>query len=189
MTWPTHYSGFPDLEVSAGDYALRPLRWEDREAIRQWRNAQIHVLRQAEPLSAEAQDAYYRDVIAPQMSDPQPSQILVAMTSGGSLIGYGGVVHISWPDRRGEVSFLSDPRRSSDERFTADWRAFLDLLIPLSQDTIGLHKLTTETYEIRTNLVPLLEEHGFVREGTLREHHLHDGQWVTSLAHGLVLSD
>jgi hypothetical protein len=123
------------------------------------------------------------------MGMPHPPQVLLAMTSGGALIGYGGVVHISWSDMRGEVSFLTDPSRLSDEQFMADWNACLDLLIPLCRERLGLHKLTTETYEIRTNLIPLLEEHGFAREGTLLEHHLLDGRWVTSLAHGLILSD
>lgn len=187
MTWPAAYACAPGLAATAGRYALRPLRWEDREPIRQWRNDQIEVLRQDRPLSASDQDRYYRDVIAPQMAADRPPQVLVAMTEDDSLIGYGGIVHLAWSDRRGEVSFLTDTARLDETTFTADWRAYLDLLLPLARRVLNLHKLTTETYEVRTTLIPILEQHGFVLEGTLREHHLLDGQWVTSLAHGLLL--
>jgi RimJ/RimL family protein N-acetyltransferase len=189
VTWPSAYACAPGLAAAAVPYALRPLRWDDREPIRQWRNDQIEVLRQDRPLSADEQDHYYLDVIAPQMAAERPPQILVAMTHDDALIGYGGIVHLSWPDRRGEVSFLTDTTRLDEATFTADWRAFLDLLLPVARDVLDLHKLTTETYEVRTTLIPILEQHGFVLEGTLREHHLLDGRWVTSLAHGIILSD
>ena len=189
MTWPSTYHCAAGMAASAGRYALRPLRWEDREPIRQWRNDQLDVLRQDRPLSPADQDRYYRDVVAPQMTADRPPQVLLALTEDDALIGYGGIVHLSWSDRRGEVSFLTDTTRLDEPTFAADWRAYLDLLLPLTRRVLGLHKLTTETYEVRTTLIPILEQHGFVLEGTLREHHLLDGRWVTSLAHGLILSD
>jgi RimJ/RimL family protein N-acetyltransferase len=189
VTWPTGYACAPGLAASVGPYSLRPLRWEDREPIRAWRNDQIAVLRQPAPLTAADQDSYYRDVVAPQMGMAAPPQVLVAMTEDDRLVGYGGIVHLCWPDRRGEVSFLTDTSRLDDERFAADWRAYLAMLLPLCRAGLGLHKLTTETYEFRTTLIPILEESGFVLEGTLREHHRLGDAWVTSLAHGLILED
>ena len=119
----------------------------------------------------------------------RPPQVLVALAEDDALVGYGGVVHLSWSDPRGEVSFLTDTARLDEATFATDWRAYLDLLLPLARDVLRLHKLTTETYEVRTTLIPILEQHGFVLEGTLREHHLLEGRWVTSLAHGLILGD
>ncbi len=186
-TWPTAYACAPALGGRHDGYALRPIAWDDREPIRRWRNDQIDVLRQRSALSVDDQDRYYRDVVAPQLTAAEPAQVLVAVDLDGSLIGYGGIVHLAWGDRRGEVSFLTATDRLDGATFTADWRAYLAMLVPAARDHLRLHKLTTETYAFRTALVPLLEEAGFVREGVLREHHDVDGAWVDSLAHGLLL--
>lgn len=185
--WLAAYACAPGLGGRHDGYRMRPIGWDDREPIRRWRNEQIDVLRQRGPLTVDDQDRYYRDVIAPQLAVAEPPQVLVAVELDGDLIGYGGVVHLAWGDRRGEVSFLTDTARLDDDTFVADWRAYLAMLVPAARDQLGLHKLTTETYAFRTTLVPLLEEVGFVLEGTLREHHDIDGVWVDSLAHGLLL--
>lgn len=185
--WPSRYACAPDLGGAHGQYEMRPLAWADREPIRRWRNEQIDVLRQRGPLTQADQDRYYLDVVAPQFGRAEPAQVLVAVEFDGVLIGYGGVVHLAWGDRRGEVSFLTDTGRLDAQTFAADWRAYLAMLVPAARDQIGLHKLTTETYAVRTGLFPLLEEAGFVQEGTLREHHDLDGTWVDSIAHGLLL--
>lgn len=187
MTWPTQYACAPQLDSTDGVFSLRPISWDDREQIREWRNRQIDVLRQARVLTAEDQDAYYLNVVEPQFSQARPAQVLLAYTCGDDLLGYGGVVHINWPDRRGEVSFLTATDRLDEETFASDWNAYLNLLIPLCRDRLRFHKLTTETYETRTMLVPILESHGFVLEGRLREHHLFGDTWIDSLAHGLLL--
>ena len=185
--WPRGYAHFPNIERTSGELRLRPLRWEDRDPIRRWRNEQIDVLRQTTPLSVEDQDAYYRTVLAPQFEEREPRQILWALEESGKLIGYGGVVHLVWPDKRGEVSFLADTARL-DDYLASDWTDFLGMLVPLARDELRLHKLTTETYSSRSHLIPILESQGFVLEGTLRDHHRIDDQYVDSLAHGLLLN-
>lgn len=188
MTWPDAYACAPGLRASAGRYSVRPVHWDDREPIRRWRNEQIDVLRQAAPLTPAEQDAYYSTVIRPQFDQAQPAQVLLGFVVDGVLQGYGGVVHLHWADMRGEVSFLTATDRLDAATFRADWTAWLTLLVPLCRDVLGLHKLTTETYAFREALLPLLEEHGFVLEGTLREHHRLGDEWITSLAHGLLLT-
>ena len=55
--WDSGYRFFPELTATSADnrYQLRPIHWNDRDAIREWRNAQIDVLRQQNPLSANEQ--------------------------------------------------------------------------------------------------------------------------------------
>lgn len=187
MSWPSAYACAPTLGGRHGAYAMRPIGWADREPIRRWRNEQIDVLRQRAPLTPADQDAYYRGVVGPQLDQLEPPQVLVAVDLAGTLVGYGGVVHLAWGDRRGEISFLTDTDRLADATFAADWRAYLAMIVPAARDQLRLHKLTTETYAFRTGLIPLLEEAGFEREGVLREHNDVDGVWVDSLAHGLLL--
>jgi hypothetical protein len=51
---------------------------------------------------------------------------------------------------------------------------------------IGLHKLWTETYDLRPDHVLILEESGFVKEGVLREHNQIDLRRVDSLIYGCL---
>ena len=187
MSWPSAYACAPALGGQHGAYTMRPVAWADRVPIRDWRNAQIDVLRQRAPLTPADQDAYYRDIVAPQFDQLEPAQVLVAVDLDGELIGYGGVVHLAWGDRRGEVSFLTRTDRLDDSTFAADWRAYLAMLVPAARGQLGLHKLTAEAYAMRTRLFPLLEDAGFVQEGLLRAHHDVDGEWVDSVVHGLLL--
>ena len=186
-SWPSSYLDLPDIETRVGNHLLRPIAWEDREPIRLWRNNQIHVLRQSKPLTVSDQDRYFSDVVRPQMTLPQPPQILWGLLEDDHLIGYGGLVHIQWADSRGEVSFLTNPARLDSQTFASDWRTFLDMLTAIASSRLGFHKLTTETYEIRQDVIDILESAGFQREGIHPEHHRIGDRWVASLSHGLLL--
>jgi RimJ/RimL family protein N-acetyltransferase len=187
--WDSSYRFFPELTATSADnrYQLRPIHWNDRDAIREWRNAQIDVLRQQNPLSANEQDNYFLNVVLPQLTQEQPEQILFAFLENSQLVGYGGFVHIVWSDRRAEVSFLTDIDRSEQQIFSQDWSEYLNLLVKLAR-RIGFHKLTTETYSIRTELIEILEDFGFTQEGILRDHHLINGEPVDSFAHAYLIN-
>ncbi len=191
MQWPEKYNYFPDLVLGtqaqgSSQYSLRPITWTDREPIRAWRNAQLEVLRQIEPLSSAQQDQYFTEIVEPQFSQEFPAQFMFGFLHKGDLVGYGALVHIHWEDRRAEVSFLTDPSRLDPLTFPSDWTAYLNLLKPLAQG-IGLHKLTTETYSLRSDLIPILEANGFVQEGLLQQHHIVDDAFTDSHVHGYLL--
>jgi RimJ/RimL family protein N-acetyltransferase len=177
-----------DLErLDHGDYALVPLREEDLLPIMHWRNAQIDVLRQKAALTAEQQQLYWQRVILPTFDQAQPSQLLFSYLHQGQLIGYGGLVHLSWEDRRAEVSFLVNPTRAADaEIYAADFSAWLQLMQRVAFEHLSFQRLFTETYDIRPQHVSLLESNGFVLEGRLRRHVIIDGQPVDSLMHGCL---
>jgi RimJ/RimL family protein N-acetyltransferase len=187
--WDSGYQFFPELSVKSADgrYQLRPIHWDDRDAIREWRNAQIDVLRQLNPLSASEQDDYFSNIVRPQLTQEQPAQILFAFLEDSQLVGYGGFVHIVWSDQRAEVSFLTDIKRSEQNVFAGDWSEYLNLLVQLAQK-VGFNKLTTETYSIRPELIEILENFGFTQEGLLRDHHLINGLPVDSFAHAYLIS-
>lgn len=187
--WDSGYQFFPELTVISADsrYQLRPIHWNDREVIREWRNTQIDVLRQQNPLSSSDQDDYFSNVVLPQLTLEQPNQILFAYLEDSQLVGYGAFVHIVWSDHRAEVSFLTDINRSELPVFSQDWSEYLNLLVQLAQK-IGFHKLTTETYSIRPELIEILENFGFTQEGLLRDHHFINGAPVDSFAHAYLIN-
>ena len=108
------YRPLSPAEYRHGAYRLVPIRYEDREPIRAWRNAQLDVLRQAAPLTAEQQEAYFQRVVMPLFEQEKPGQLLFSLLHDEELIAYGGLVHISWADLRAEVSFLVEPARAAD---------------------------------------------------------------------------
>lgn len=162
-SWPTGYSAFPALQAQRGELTLRPIRWEDRTPIRIWRNQQIGVLRQRAPLTREEQDHYYLEIVLPQLGQAAPEQILLGFLEAHELVGYGGLVHIDWDGLSAEVSFLNATPRSQGKALQIDWIAYLELLIPLARDVVGLVRLTTETYETRPDLIGMLEGVGFTK--------------------------
>ena len=189
LQWDSGYRFFPELTATSADsrYQLRPIHWNDRDAIREWRNAQIDVLRQQNPLSATDQDDYFSNLVLPQLAQEEPKQILFAFLEDSQLVGYGGFVHIVWSDRRAEVSFLTDIDRSEQNIFSQDWSEYLNLLVQLAR-RIGFHKLTTETYSIRRELIEILEDFGFTQEGISRDHHRINGEPVDSFAHAYLIN-
>ncbi|WP_201981854.1 GNAT family N-acetyltransferase [Hymenobacter rubidus] len=187
----TTYRPLSQAEYRWNNYQLIPIRYEDREPIRAWRNAQLQVLRQAEPLTAEQQDAYFQRVVLPLFEQEKPGQLLFSLLHNGELIAYGGLVHLSWPDLRAEVSFLVDPARAADAAtYRQDFRAYLRLLGQVAFEGLKFNRLFTETYDIRPAHVAILEAAGFRLEGRLRQHiQLAPGTFADSLMHGQLAAD
>ena len=167
-----------------GRYRLLPIRPDDREAIRQWRNAQLDILRQAEPLSTEAQDCYFREVVTPLFGAGQPGQLLFSLLLDEELIGYGGLVHIDWPAGRAEISFLLETGRNAHiPTFQADFAAYLHLLRQVAFEDLSLQKINTEAYDVRPYLTQVLEAEGFAEEARLPRHVRVAGQLVDTVFH------
>ena len=185
------YRPLPQAEFHHDAYRLVPIRYEDREPIRTWRNAQLEVLRQAAPLTAEQQEAYFQRVVLPLFEQERPEQLLFSLLHDGVLVAYGGLVHISWPDARAEVSFLANPARADDApTYRRDFFTFLQLLNRVAFEGLLFNRLVTETYDIRPAHVGIMEEAGFRREGRLRQHvRLTAGIFTDSLVHGFLASD
>ncbi|MGF1605041.1 MAG: GNAT family N-acetyltransferase [Rhodothalassiaceae bacterium] len=167
---------------AAPDFTLSAVRPEDIEPIRLWRNAQMDALRQSAYLSADAQRRYFDEQVWPDMAQQQPAKILLRLAKGGRLIGYGGLVHIAWADRRAEVSFLLDPAVAAHApRYAQCLGAFLTMLKTVAFQHLRFRRLTTECYAHRRQHVALFEAHGFRREGVLQGHVLIDGQPVDAV--------
>ena len=181
------YTCLPQQEFSQGDYTLRPLQRDDMEPVRCWRNEQIDVLRQDRVLSEEDQERYYREVVSPLFTQRQPAQLLFGYCLRGVLIGYGGLVYVSWRDRRAEVSFLVDSARASEPPvYRQDFAAFLELVKRVAFDALGFNRIFTETFDFRTGHIAILEQAGFVKEGVMKAHICLDDGFGDSLLHGYL---
>ena len=183
----TPYSCMPRARVAHGAHALEAVQPGDIESIRQWRNAQLDVLRQSAAISAEQQAEYFARRIWPGKADPRPDTILLAFREGARLVGYGGLVHVSWEHRRAEVSFLLEPALAADAaRYSELFSRFLRLLKDIAFNDLGIERLFTETYAFRGAHMAVLESEGFLPEGNMRGHVIVDGVRVDSLLHGCL---
>lgn len=181
------YRCLPSQSIRHGDRRLEALQPELFEPIRRWRNAQIGVLRQQEPLTPEAQQRYVDSVVRPQYGQERPAQVLFSYWWQELLLGYGGLVHLDWPSRRGEVSILLDPARARDiPVYQSDLAAYLPLIAGAAFNLLGLERLTSEAYDVRPHHVAVIEAFGFRREGVLRQHVVKDGRRVDALLHGML---
>ena len=176
---------YKDFSQVNGQYSLRPLKFEDMEPIRRWRNAQLDVLRQQKPLSREQQEAYWQNTVAPSYSQSKVEQLLLAFIEAEELIGYGGVTHIDWVEGCGEVSFLLNPKLvANPQEYRKKFGVFLEMIKTVAFDKLGLKRLYTETYDIRPDHISELELRGFRLEKRLSEAVEIQGRLVDSLIHG-----
>ncbi len=168
-------------------YSIVPIRYSDMEFIRKWRNRQIDILRQNTLLTKRDQKEYYTNIVEPLFSEKEPSQILFSYLQERILIGYGGLTNIDWLAKRAEVSFLLDDQRVvNDTVYWDDFSNFLALIKKVAFYDIYLHRLYTETYDIRPLHVKVLKKNGFKLEGTLKDHVVINNNYIDSLIHGLI---
>ena len=176
--------------ISHGDYYLKAVQDEDIESIRLWRNIQIGVLRQQFPISREQQVSYYSNKIFPTMREETPANILMSLYRRDELIGYGGLVHLSWQDSRGEISFLLNPEFTQDKRLYKEKHLiFLKLVADLAFTDLSLNKIFTETWATRREHIDNLENFGFKLEGIFKSHVKIDGKFEDALVHRILSTE
>lgn len=175
-------------ELIIGDYKICPIDDSNIESIMHWRNSQLDVLRQTELLTLEKQIGYFEKHIWPTFIEKEPKQILFGLYYQNEFIGYGGLVHIAWIDKRAEISFLVNPGRLDNATYKLDMSNYLSLIKEIAFTVLGFNRLYTETYDIRPLHISILESLGFILEGRMKEHVIINGKCVDSLIHGCLKS-
>ncbi|UKN02779.1 GNAT family N-acetyltransferase [Paracrocinitomix mangrovi] len=184
------FSALNNNVFDKGDFVITPIRFQDMESIRQWRNNQMSVLRQQRTLTPEDQKNYFEKVVAPLFEQEKPTQLLFSFLENDQLIGYGGLVNISWRDLRAEMSFLVDDKIAADEKhYKTCMSSFISLIKMLVFEEMKFNRVFTETYDFRHYHISILEENGFVKEGVLRQHIREFNEFHDSIMHGIIRKD
>lgn len=187
MSLRKHYLCLGQNQYTLGNYAISTIQPEDIEVIRNWRNSQMTVLRQSSPIEYNQQIEYYSTVIWPSMSKDKPDNILFTFFLNNKRIGYGGLVHLSWQDKRAELSFLLDSDLTgNDKEYGNHFTSFIQLMLTVAFEQLNFHRLFTETYATRVNHISFLESCGFVLEGRMRDHIILNNTYVDSLIHSVI---
>lgn len=181
------YKCLTKQQYSIGRYKILPIRSDDKFQIMHWRNAQMDVLRQSKILTKEDQEYYFAKVVTPLFEKEQPEQLLFSLFFDDILIGYGGLVHINWHDRRGEVSFLLNDKRVEDEElYEKDFTSFLTLIKEMAFEDIDFNRIYTETFDIRPLHISILGKNQFILEGRMKQHVNINNTFYDSLIHGFL---
>ena len=186
-SWPSCYEYWPNLSKAIDAVAVRPIRWSDRESIREWRNQQIDVLRQQDPISTEQQDQYFSQILEPLMGMTHPSQFLFGIELDAQLIGYGGLTNIDWDAQRAELSFLADTKILKTPAYKEIMTIFIKIISELAKNRFGLNQIFTETYTQRVDHIEILELAGFEHQTFLADRAVINGESVGSQIHILKL--
>ena len=176
------YKSLKKQIFNLGEYAIVPIRYEDRLDIMQWRNEQIYHLRQNEPLTPEKQDKYFSTVVEELFLEEYPNQLLFSYLKGNKCIGYGGLVHINWIDKNAEISFIINTELESVE-FDKHWTIYLRLIEQVAFEELNLHKLYIYAFDLRPHLYRAIEAKGYKKEAILKEHCLFQGKYIDVVIH------
>lgn len=177
--------------LSAEDIIIIPIRFEDRTLIRKWRNEQIYHLRQQGILSEDQQNKYFKDNISPLFIVDEPSQLLFSIYRRGSLVGYGGLVHINWLDKYAEMSFLTKTEilNNNNSEYGRILSIFISAMKKVLFDHLNFNRMFTETYSLRLQHIKILEANGYILEGSQRRKILINGEYHDSLIHSILVTD
>ena len=176
------YNCLTKQKIFTDDYAIVPIRFEDRMDILKWRNEQLYHLRQAKLLTIEDQENYFSTIVAQLFKQEFPNQLLFSYLKDDLCIGYGGLVHINWIDKNAELSFIMNTELEK-ENFQFHWKTFLELIEELAFHELNFHKIFTYAFDLRPNLFTVLKKAGFVEESRLREHCLFENKFIDVLIH------
>ena len=141
---------FLKKKISYKNFSIENLNLKDTEKIRLWRNQQKKVLRQNFVLTKKDQKEYFYNVIKKETKKKTPSTILFGFKKDGLLKGYGGLVYISWENKRAELSYLLNPKDSkSKNNYKSLSYIYFKLIKKLAFKKLKLNRIYTETFFYR----------------------------------------
>ena len=158
--------------------------------IKNWRNAQMEILRQSKPLTDYDQEKWFQQI---REDKNQSLFSIIAKNEKNKkmkFIGYCGITYIDYKNRRGALSFIVDTKRAlNKEIYKRDFMAVLNMICHYGFEELNLNKIFTETFSFRKNHISILEEFGFHFDGILREHHFAHGRYYDSIIHSLLANE
>ncbi len=165
--------------------SLSSMKREYLSTLKEWRNAQIDVLRQKQPLTDEDQDRWFKKI-----QEDQNQVIFSLLDHNDEFIGYCGLTNIDYDHKRAELSFLVSPKRRQDRPvYRIDFLSVLYMMCTYLFEELKLHKLHSETYAIRHFTLSVMEEFGMKQGGVMKDHVVINGAFCDSFVHDFLEED
>ena len=178
---------FLKRKIKYKNFSLENLNNFDIEKIRIWRNSQRKVLRQNNIISKKKQISYFNNYILDQTKKKFPEVILFGFKKDGILIGYGGLVYISWENKRAELSYLLKTELNKNQKIYENYSTkYFKLAKKFAFERLKLNRLYTETFIYRKKHMINLESSGFKKEGVLRKHNIKNNKTINVIVHSII---
>lgn len=163
---------------------LREFRREDLEVIHSWTN-DPEILRFLSwgifPQTRKETERF----VETQMSgeDPLNRSLVVALRDGEACIGTGGLHHIEWRNRCGELGIVIGKRDCLGKGYGSE---AVELLLRFGFDTLNLHRIYLQVFDFNERALRTYRKCGFREEGRLREAFFRDGAYHDILVMGML---
>lgn len=164
---------------------LRKTILDDALLIRKWRNEQINILRQNSKVKIQDQLNYFKKIYLPNLKKRKPNQVLYTILENNTRIGYGGIVHIDWTKKVGEMSFVIDPKKNFKKKIL--FKFFLTNIKKISKHNLKIKKIIIETFSFRYKHLRLVEQFGFKKYKIEKKKIKINGRNFNSIHHYLKL--
>lgn len=184
------YKILPFEEMKYKSLLAKAINREDIEFIRVCRNSQKNILRQSKDISKKMQINYFEKIVWPQLALDKPSMILLSLFCKNKIIGYGGLVNISWDNKRAEISYIVNNDINENKiSYKSCMNNFLCLIKKIAFINLSINRIYTETFDIRPEHISILENNGFQLEGRMKSHVIIDNKEIDSIIHGYLKSN
>jgi hypothetical protein len=102
-------------------------------------------------------------------------------------IWYWWLTNINREDKRAELSFIVDTKRTKNKKlYEKDFSMFIYLIKEVANEKLWFNRIFTETYDIRPLHIKILEKNWFIYEWRMRKHVYIDNKFIDSLIHWYV---
>ena len=166
---------------------LRPVVPDDLEPLRVWRNRPEYrqYFREHRDISPAMQQAWYENTV---LNDPCTHMFAIAQKRGGRLLGACGICYVEPYHQSGDFSiYIGADDHYIDDRFAPDAAR---LLLDYGFETLDLHRIWAEIYDIDKAKRALFADLGFHLDGRhIEAHRMEDGRYVDCLFYGLLRRD
>ncbi len=169
---------------SVGSVAIRPLESADLEPLFQWSlDDEIEVLSGwGRRLSREAFDQKW----SARIREPQEDLLFFGILSEGSLVGRIELALIDRENRNAAAGLFVGERTAWGKGIGS---AALRLLLDYAFTVENLERVWAHVFSFNARAMRLMERVGFVREGVLRQHEMHNGALRDMHAFGILKAE
>lgn len=122
---------------------LTPPTLEDVLQVREWRNADIDLLRTPFMLTEDMQKDFYANVINNRNSPHRYWSVY----DGCELVAFAGLTNIAWENSNAEISLIVSPSRRKD----GVGRTALDMMLTEGFNRLNLNMIYGECYTCNPN--------------------------------------
>jgi len=165
---------YPFLDTSAltlQDYRLAPLRKDDVQLIRTWRNAQRERLYQDRIITMGEQNLFYRNEVLPTFDHYRPPRIALSLLLRGACIACGGLDRVDWQHRRARLyRVFATERHGNPLSYQTEATVFVRLILRMAFTQAGLERICAEVPGRERLEQSVFREAGFTEEGRMRNY-------------------